>query len=101
MSNYPPGTVLTFPITTGDIGIPVTYEDVVFSDVNIHCYSADSYYGAGIQVSLAAQSSATPTCSILRANAVVWFQKCYIKQLFFKSYVNATPAYVVVTGTVV
>jgi hypothetical protein len=100
MVNYPKGTQVTFALTTGDIGAPVTYEDVVFQDVNIHVYGADVFYGNGIAVSNATQSSATPTCSIIRANAVVWFQYCYIKQVFFKSYVNATPGYVVVTGTV-
>jgi hypothetical protein len=100
MSTYLPGTQLTFALTTGDIGAPVTYEDVLFKDVNIHVYAADVFYGNGIAVSTATQSSATPTCAIIRANAVVWFETCYIKQVFFKSYVNATPGYVVVTGTV-
>ena len=101
MSNYPPGTVLTFPVTTGDVGLPATSEILMLRDVNIHVYAADVYYGSGIQTSVAAQSSATPVCGIIRANAVVWFQDCYITSMFFKSYVNATPGYVVVTGTVV
>jgi hypothetical protein len=92
--------IVTLALTTGDIGQAATYEDLLFTNVNIHCYAADSYYGNGLMVGGAAQSSATPTCSIIRANAVVWFDKCYIKDLFFKSYVNATPAYIVITGTV-
>jgi hypothetical protein len=101
MSNYPKGTVLTFPLTTGDIGQPATSEQLMLSDANIHVYGADVFYGSGIATSTATQSSATPTCGIIRANAVVWFQDCYITSMFFKSYVNATPGYVVVTGTVV
>ena len=92
--------VITIPLTTSDIAQAASYENILFYDVNIHCYGADAYYGDGIKVSEAAQSSATPVCGIIRANAVVWFQKCYLKQMFFKSYVNATPAYIVVTGTV-
>ena len=100
MSLYPPGTVVTYPITTADTGLPATSERILLKDVNIHVYGADIFYGSGIQVSVATQSSATPTCGIIRANAVVWFQDCYVDTMFFKSYVNATPGYVVVTGTV-
>jgi len=100
MSLYPPGTVVTYPITTSDTGLPSTSERILLKDVNIHVYGADVFYGSGIQVSVATQSSATPTCGIIRANAVVWFQDCYVDTMFFKSYVNATPGYVVVTGTV-
>jgi hypothetical protein len=99
MSDYLPGNTVTVALATGDIGAPATYEDLLFKDVNIHVYGADVFYGSGIAVSNAVQSSATPTCSIIRANAVVWFQNCYVKELFFKSYVNATPGYVVITGT--
>jgi hypothetical protein len=92
--------LITLALTTGDIGIQVSTEPILFYNVNIHCYGADAYYGDGTRVSEATQSSATPNCSIIRANSVVWFEKCYVKQLFFKSYVNASPAYIVVTGTV-
>jgi len=101
MSIYEKGTVVTYALTSGDIGQPATYEDVLLKDVNIHVYVADVLYGSGIMVSNCAQSSATPTAGIVRANAVVWFQECYIRSMFFKSFVNATPGYVVVTGTVV
>lgn len=100
MPNIDTQKTITLSLTTGDIGVPATYENIMFYDVNIHCYGADAYYGDGLHVQGAVQSSATPTCGIIRANAVVWFEKCYIKELFFKSYVNATPAYIVVTGTV-
>lgn len=100
MSDYVKGTVVSFPLTTGDIGQPALYEELLLKDVNIHVYVADVYYGSGIMVSNAAQSSATPQCGIIRANAVVWFQECYIRSMFFKSYVNATPGNVVLTGTV-
>jgi hypothetical protein len=100
MSNYVPGTVVTFPLTTSDIGQTAVYENLLLKDVNIHVYGGDVYYGSGIQVSNAAQSSVTPITGIIRANAVVWFQDCYVQTIFFKSYVNATPGYVVVTGTV-
>jgi len=97
---YPKGTVVTFPLTTGDVSAPATSEMLLLKDVNIHVYSGDVFYGSGIATGTATQSSATPTCSIIRANAVVWFQDCYITSMFFKSFVNATPGYVVVTGTV-
>lgn len=100
MSNYIPGTVVTFALTTGDIGNAVVFENLLLKDVNIHVYAADVYYGSGIQVGGAVQSSVTPIAGIIRANAVVWFQDCYIQTMFFKSYVNATPGYVVVVGTV-
>ena len=92
--------VITLALTTSDIAQPVSYENILFKDVNIHVYAADCYYGDGVKTNEATQSSATPVCSIIRANAVVWFQECYLNKLFFKSYVNATPSYVVVTGTV-
>ena len=102
MSNiYQPGTVLTFAATTGDIGSPCTYENVLLKDVNIHVYAADVIYGDGLSVGSCPQSSATPNAGIIRANAVVWFQECYLRSIFFKSYVNATPGYVVAIGTVV
>lgn len=91
--------VITIPLTTGDIAVPASYENILFYDVNIHCYGADVFYGSGVSVQQATQSSVTPTCSIIRANGVVWFERCYIKELFFKSYVNAVPGYVVITGT--
>lgn len=99
-SNYVPGTVVTFALTTGDIGNSPSFENILLKDVNIHVYGGDVFYGSGIAVSTATQSSATPTCSIIRANTVVWFQDCYIQTMFFKSYVNAVPGYIVVTGTV-
>ena len=92
--------IITLSLTTGDIGQQATLEDIMFYDVNIHVYGADVYYGTGVNVGNAVQSSATPNCGIIRANAVVWFEKCYINQMFFKSYVNATTGYVVITGTV-
>ena len=92
--------MLTLSLTTGDIAQNTTNDDVVMKNVNIHVYGADVYYGGSVQVQLATQSSATPNCGIIRANAVVWFENCYLKDLFFKSYVNATPGYVVVTGTI-
>jgi hypothetical protein len=98
--SYTPGTVVTFALTTADIGQPATYEMLTLGEVNVHVYGSDVFYGSGISVGNATQSSVTPTCSIVRANAVVWFQKCYVRSMFFKSYVNATPGYVVVTGTV-
>ena len=100
MSNYIPGTIVTFALTTSDISQATVYENLLLKDVNIHVYGGDVYYGSGIMVSTSTQSSATPTTGIIRANAVVWFQDCYIQTMFFKSYVNATPGYVVVTGTV-
>jgi hypothetical protein len=92
--------VVSVTLTTSDTGSPASYENLLFKSVNIHCYGADAYYGDGVKVNEAVQSSATPACSIIRANSVVWFENCYIKYLFFKSYVNATPAYIVITGTV-
>jgi hypothetical protein len=92
--------VISLALTTGDIAQPVTYDNILFKDVNIHVYGADVLYGSPDKVTVCPQSSATPNCGIIRANAVVWFNNCYIKDLFFKSYVNATPGYVVVTGTV-
>ena len=99
-SIYTPGTVVTFALTTGDGSQAATYENLLLKDVNIHVYGADVIYGSGIQVANCTQSSATPIAGIIRANAVVWFQDCYIQTIFFKSYVNATPGYVVITGTV-
>ena len=99
-NNIPSGTVVTYELTTGDIGQQCVVEPLYLKSVNIHVYAADVYYGSGIKVSTAAQSSATPTCGIVRANAVVWFDNCYITSMFFKSYVNATPGNVVVTGVV-
>jgi len=92
--------VVTIALTTGDVGVPPSYDAIVYKNVNIHCYGADCFYGGSIAVQGATQSSATPTCSILRANGVVWFDQLVLKDMFFKSYVNATPAYVVVTGVV-
>lgn len=91
---------LTANLTTNDVGAPVFLDPIKFGDVNIHVYGGDVYYGDCEHVLQAVQSSATPTCSIVRANAVMWFEKILLNELWFKSYVNATPGYVVVTGTV-
>ena len=99
-SLIPSGTFVTYELTTGDIGANAVVDPIFLKNVNIHVYAADVYYGSGIKVSTATQGSATPTCAIIRANAVVWFDNCYITSLFFKNYVNATPGYVVVTGVV-
>ena len=100
MSNYLPGTLVTFPLTTADTGQAACYENLLLKDVNIHVYGADVYYGTGMAVGVATQSSTTPVCGIIRANAVVWFQDCYVQTVFFKSYVASTPGYVVIEGTV-
>jgi hypothetical protein len=100
MSDFQPGTVVSFALTTADTGQQAVVTPIFLRDVNIHVFGADVFYGSGINVSNATQSSATPTCGIIRANAVVWFNDCYLTSMFFKSYVNATPGYVVVTGTV-
>jgi hypothetical protein len=92
--------IVTVALTTTDSGLLSSSENLMMKNVNIHCYGADAYYGDGVKVNEAVQSSVTPTCSIIRANAVVWFENCYLRSLFFKSYVNATPAYIVITGTI-
>jgi len=92
--------VLTLSLTTGDEAGVMISDPILLKDVNIHVYGADVYYGDGYHVGLAVQSSATPNTGIIRANAVVWFENLYLNELFFKSYVNATPGYVVITGTV-
>jgi hypothetical protein len=91
---------LTLALTTGDEATTITNDNLLMYDVNIHVYGADVYYGDGYHTQIVAQSSATPTCAIIRANAVVWFQNLLLKELFFKSYVNATPGYVVITGVI-
>lgn len=101
MSSLEGRKTLTLALTTSDEGQKLTNDIVLLGDVNIHCYGGDVYYGDGEHVMQGVQSSATPTCSIIRANAVVWFQNCYLNELWFKSYVNATPGYVVITGTLV
>jgi len=101
MSSLDARKTITLALTTSDEGQKLTNDIILLGDVNIHVYGADVYYGDGEHVMQVAQSSATPTCSIIRANGVVWFQNCYLNELWFKSYVNATPGYVVITGTVV
>lgn len=91
--------VITLALTSSDEGQCLTYDTILLKDVNIHVYGADVYYGDPEHVMQAAQASATPICSIIRANAVVWFENLLLKELYFKSYVNATPGYVVLTGT--
>ena len=91
---------ITLALTTSDEAVNLTNDNILLYDVNIHVYGADVYYGDGYHTAQVAQSSATPTCSIIRANAVVWFQNLLLKELFFKSYVNATPGYVVITGVI-
>lgn len=72
---------------------------MLYGDVNIHVYGADVFYGDQNHVENAVQGSLTPTCSIMRANAVMWYVNILINELWFRSYTNATPAYVVITGT--
>ena len=88
-------------MTTDDTGGQLFSDPILFGDVNIHCYGADVYYGDSEHVLQATQSSATPTCSIVRANATMWFQKILLNELWFKSYANATPGYIVITGTLI
>jgi hypothetical protein len=92
---------LTAALTTDDAGAPIFLDPILFGDVNIHVYGGDVYYGDAEHVLQAVQSSATPTCSIARANSVMWFQKLLLNEVWFKSYVNATPGYVVITGTLI
>ena len=75
------------------------YDPVFFGDVNIHCYGADVYYGSAQAVLIATQGAATPDCSVIRANATMWFQKIPLNDLYYKSYANATPGTIVITGT--
>ena len=63
--------VVTLALTTGDGAQNTTNDSVVMKNVNIHCYGGGVFYGSSVNVSQATQSSATPNCSILRANAVV------------------------------
>ena len=92
---------VTLDLTSGDTAQQLFQDPMLFGDVNIHCYGADVYYGASDHVTAATQGAATPDCSVIRANATIWFQKILINELFFKSYVNATPGYLVATGTLI
>lgn len=93
-------SVITFSLTTADTAAPVSFDPFILDDVNIHVYGGDVFYGDSEHTVAVAQSSATPTCGIIRANAVVWFANLVVKELWFKSYATGVPGYVVVTGTV-
>jgi len=99
MSSFDTRSVITLSLTTSDEAQCLTYERLLLKDVNIHVYGADVFYGDGEHVMQAVQSTVTPACSIQRANSVIWFENLLLKELWFKSYVNATPGYVVITGT--
>jgi hypothetical protein len=92
---------LTLLLTTADTGAPVTFDPLYFGDVNIHCYGADVYYGDSQAVAGATQGAATPNCSVIRANATMWYEKIMVNEIFFKSLVNATPAVIAITGTLI
>ena len=65
-------------------------ERITLSSINIHCYLADAFYGE--------RASQT---GIIRANAVVWFDKpVKIADLWFKNVVAGANAQIVITGTV-
>jgi hypothetical protein len=64
---------------------------IVLSSINIHCYTNDAYYGTS-----AFQSG------IIRANAVVWFDKpVRVSDIWFKNYTAGSNTVITITGTLV
>ena len=64
--------------------------ETILSDVNIHCYTNDAYYG-----------NAANQLGIIRANAVVWFTGTIkVADLWFKNYTAGSNCVIVVTGVV-
>jgi hypothetical protein len=64
--------------------------ETILTDVNIHCYTNDCYYG-----------NAAVLQGIIRANAVVWFTgHVKVSDLFFKNYTAGSNCVIVVTGLV-
>jgi hypothetical protein len=63
---------------------------IVLSSVNIYCYTNDAYLGnRGLQQ------------GIIRANAVVWFDKpVRIADLWFKNYTAGSNCQIVIQGTI-
>lgn len=63
---------------------------ILLSDVNIHCYTNDCYYGSGSVMD-----------GIIRANAVVWFTGVIRPyDLIFKNYTAGSNAKIVLTGVI-
>jgi len=64
--------------------------ETILSDVNIHCYNNDAYYGnAAIQA------------GIIRANAVVWFTGTVkVADLWFKNLTAGSNCTIVISGLI-
>jgi len=89
-------TVYTKTITaTADAAFQVEPDgspegETILSDVNIHCYTNDAYYG-----------NAAVQAGIIRANAVVWFTGTIkVSDLWFKNYTAGSNTVIVVTGII-
>jgi hypothetical protein len=76
---------------TADSDLPFSLEDdfnVILKSINIHCYTNDAYYGSG-----------SVTSSIIRANAVVWFDSpVRVSDLVFRNMTAGSNTTIVITG---
>lgn len=64
--------------------------ETILTDVNIHCYTNDAYYG-----------NAAVQAGIIRANAVVWFTGTIkVADLWFKNLTASSNTTLVVTGII-
>lgn len=76
---------------TADGIFQVDSEHTWLSSVNIHCYTNDAYYG-----------TMTNPNGIIRANAVVWFDKpIRVSDLWFKNYTGGSNCVITIIGTLV
>jgi len=80
--------VSTFTATTDDAFRLSDDPNLILKSCNIHCYTADSYYG---------NSMATP--GVIRANAVMWFDAPIRPfDLVFKNLAAGVNTQIVITG---
>ena len=76
---------------TDDLPFPIEDDhDIILDGCNIHCLTADAYYGNPFVQS-----------APIRANAVVWFDSpVRLSDLVFKNYSAGTNTTIVVTGII-
>jgi len=84
-------TFYSLTVTVGDTNTQLTTDEgLIFETCNIHCYTNDVYYGNAVVMG-----------TIIRADAIIWFDKpVKASEVFFKN-VNAGSAGVIyITGII-
>ena len=76
-------------LTCGDNPQPLTTDDIVLEDVNLHVYDNAIYYGSGSQ-----------QLSKANANDVITYRRIRVNTIFFKNYTAGSNGRIEATGVI-